>query len=82
MTTIFVGKSISIGTCRAADPAHDNPSPMSRSVEFQDRNVGAVLAQKKAGVPGSRPREAKTTTARAFELLPSIAAHEILIGAV
>jgi hypothetical protein len=77
-TTIFIGIDLEQKLFIAADPLMNNPSPMSRSVEFKAHHVEQVLAQGWAAWERER-REAKTTTRRAFELLPDIRT-EILIG--
>jgi hypothetical protein len=77
-TTIFVGIDLERKVFVAADPLMNNPSPMSRSVEFKTENVEQVLAEGWYAWERDR-REAKTTTRRAFELLPDIRT-EILVG--
>jgi len=77
-TTIFLGIDLDRKVFIAADPLMNNPSPMSRSVEFKAENVEAVLRDGWAAWERDR-REAKTTTRRAFELLPDIRT-EVLIG--
>jgi hypothetical protein len=77
-TTIFVGVDVERKIFVAVDPLMNNPSPMSRSVEFKTENVERVLAEGWSAWERDR-REAKTTTRRAFELLPDIRT-EILIG--
>jgi hypothetical protein len=77
-TTIFVGIDLERKVFVAADPLMNNPSPMSRSVEFKTENVERILADGWTAWERDR-REAKTTTRRVFELLPDIRT-EILIG--
>jgi len=77
-TTIFVGIDLERNVFVAADPLMNSPSPMSRSVEFKTKNVERILAEGWSAWERDR-REAKTTTRRAFELLPDIRT-EILIG--
>jgi hypothetical protein len=77
-TTIFVGIDLERKVFVAADPLMNNPSPMSRSVEFKTESVERILAEGWCAWERDR-REAKTTTRRAFELLPDIRT-EILIG--
>jgi hypothetical protein len=77
-TTIFVGIDPERKMFVAADPLMNNPSPMSRSIEFKAENVEHILADGWSAWERER-REAKTTTRRAFELLPDIRT-EILIG--
>jgi hypothetical protein len=77
-TTVFVGIDLDRGIFIAADPLMNNPSPMSRSIEFKAENVERVLAEGWSAWERER-REAKTRTRRAFELLPDIRT-EILIG--
>jgi len=77
-TTIFLGIDLDRKIFIAADPLMNNPSPMSRSIEFKTENVGRVLAEGWSAWERER-RDAKTTTRRAFELLPDIRT-EILIG--
>jgi hypothetical protein len=43
ITTIFLGIDAERGVFIAADPAMNNPSPMSRSIEFKSENVEAIL---------------------------------------
>lgn len=77
-TTVFLGIDPERKIFVAADPLMNNPSPMSRSVEFKTENVEHVLTSGWSAWERER-REAKTTTRRAFELLPDIRT-EILIG--
>jgi hypothetical protein len=77
-TTIFLGIDLERKLFIAADPLMNNPSPMSRSIEFKAENVDRVLAEGWFAWERER-REARTTTRRAFELLPDIRT-EILIG--
>ncbi len=77
-TTIFLGIDLDRKLFVAADPLMNNPSPMSRSVEFKTENVDQILSDGWAAWERER-REAKTTTRRAFELLPDIRT-EVLIG--
>jgi hypothetical protein len=77
-TTLFVGIDLDRNVFVAADPMMNNPSPMSRSVEFKTENIERILAEGWSAWERDR-REAKTTTRRAFELLPDIRT-EILIG--
>jgi hypothetical protein len=77
-TTIFVGIDLERRVFVAADPLMNNPSPMSRSVEFKTESIERILAEGWSAWERER-REAKTTTRRAFELLPDVRT-EILIG--
>jgi hypothetical protein len=77
-TTIFVGIDLERKVFVAADPLMNNPSPMSRSVEFKSENVEQIVAESWSAWERDR-REAKTTTRRAFELVPDIRT-EVLIG--
>jgi hypothetical protein len=77
-TTIFVGIDLQRQLFVAADPLMNNPSPMSRSVEFKADNVERILADGWSAWERDR-RDAKTVTRRAFELLPDLRT-EILIG--
>lgn len=77
-TTIFIGIDLDRQLFVAADPLMNSPSPMSRSVEFKTDHVTEMLDTGWAAWERER-REAKTTTRRAFELLPDIRT-EILIG--
>ena len=77
-TTIFLGIDIKREIFVAADPLMNNPSPMSRSIEFKTLNVEQVLDHGWSAWERER-REAKTTSRRAFGLLPDIRT-EILIG--
>ena len=77
-TTIFIGIDLERKLFVAVDPLMNNPSPMSRSVEFKTENVDHILADGWTAWERER-REAKTTTRRAFELLPDIRT-EVLVG--
>jgi hypothetical protein len=77
-TTIFIGIDPERKVFVAADPLMNNPSPMSRSIEFKSENVGQILAEGWSAWERDR-REAKTTTRRAFELLSDIRT-EVLVG--
>ena len=77
-TTIFVGIDLQRNIFIAVDPSMNNPSPMSRSVEFKTQNVDEVLSHGWHAWERDR-HEAKTTTRRAYELLPDIRT-EVLIG--
>lgn len=77
-TTIFLGIDLERKIFIAADPLMNNPSPMSRSVEFKAENVDCILEYGWCAWERDR-REAKTTTRRKFELLPDIRT-EIIIG--
>ena len=77
-TTIFFGIDLQRKLFVAADPLMNNPSPMSRSVEFKADDVERILAHGWSAWERNR-REARTTTRRAFELLPDVRT-EILIG--
>ncbi|HEY7643528.1 MAG TPA: hypothetical protein VH858_00675 [Hyphomicrobiales bacterium] len=79
-TTIFLGIDLERKIFVAADPLMNNPSPMSRSIEFKAEQVEQILAHGWFAWERDR-REAKTTTRRAFELLPDVRT-EILIGGV
>lgn len=43
VTTLFLGIDLERGIFVAADPLMNNPSPMSRSIEFKSSNVEAIL---------------------------------------
>jgi hypothetical protein len=77
-TTLFIGVDLERRLFVAADPLMNNPSPMSRSVEFKTENVEQILANGWCAWERDR-HDAKTTTRRAFELLPDVRT-EILIG--
>ena len=77
-TTIFVGIDLQRKLFIAAEPLMNNPSPMSRSVEFKAENVEHIQTAGWSAWERER-RDAKTTTRRAFELLPDVRT-EILIG--
>lgn len=77
-TTIFIGIDPERGIFVAADPIMNNPSPMSRSVEFKTGHVAEMLSR--GWFAWDRPRkDAKTTTRRSHELLPDVRT-EVLIG--
>lgn len=77
-TTIFIGIDLERKLFVAGDPLMNNPSPMSRSIEFKAHHVDQILETGWTAWERER-REAKTITRRAFELLPDIRT-EILIG--
>ncbi len=77
-TTIFVGIDPKRKIFVSADPLMNNPSPMSRSVEFKADNVVDILRNGWSAWERER-REPKTATRRAFELLPDMRT-EVLIG--
>jgi hypothetical protein len=77
-TTIFLGIDLERGLFVAADPLMNTPAPMSRSVEFKADNVTSILADGWSAWERER-REARTTTRRAYELLPDVRT-EVLIG--
>jgi hypothetical protein len=78
VTTIFLGIDPERGLFVAADPLMNNPSPMSRSIEFKAEHV--ALIERDGWTAWERERrDARTTTRRAFELLPDVRT-EILIG--
>lgn len=77
-TTIFIGVDLERKVFVAADPLMNNPSPMSRSVEFKSEHVEQIVASSWAAWERER-REAKTTSRRAHELLPDIRT-EVLVG--
>jgi hypothetical protein len=77
-TTIFLGIDLERKIFVAADPLMNTPSPMSRSVEFKSENVEKIVAGGWAAWERER-REARTSTRRAFELMPDIRT-EVLIG--
>jgi hypothetical protein len=77
-TTIFVGIDLERKVFVAADPLMNNPSPMSRSIEFKTEHVEQMLDKGWFAWERDR-REAKTTTRRAFQLLPDIRT-EVLVG--
>lgn len=77
-TTIFLGIDPIRKVFVAADPLMNNPSPMSRSVEFKAGNVADILRDGWSAWGRDR-HEARTTTRRSFELLPD-SRTEVLIG--
>lgn len=77
-TTIFLGIDLERRIFIAADPDMNNPSPMSRSVEFKAENVDRILECGWSAWERDR-HEGRTTTRRKFELLPDIRT-EILVG--
>lgn len=77
-TTIFVGIDPERGIFIACDPLMNAPSPMSRSVEFKEKNVADIMHHGWSAWERER-HDAKTTTRRAFELLTDIRT-EVVIG--
>jgi hypothetical protein len=69
-TTIFIGIDLERMVFIAADPLMNNPSPMSRSVEFKTASIDRVLANGWSAWERDR-REARTATRRAFVGLPT-----------
>lgn len=76
-TTIFLGIDPARKVFVAADPLLNNPSPMSRSVEFKTANVDQIRAEGWSVWERDR-REAKTKDRRAAELADN--RTEVLIG--
>lgn len=77
-TTIFLGIDLERQLFVAVDPQMNNPSPMSRSVEFKAVNVTQIQDEGWCAWERER-REARTTSRRSFELLPDVRT-EVLIG--
>lgn len=77
-TTIFLGIDPQRKIFVAADPVMNNPSPMSRSVEFKADHAAAILRDGWSAWERER-REPRTVTRRAFEVLPDVRT-EVLIG--
>lgn len=78
VTTVFLGIDLERGIFVAADPAMNNPSPMSRSVEFKTENVDAILANGWAAWERDR-RPPKTRTRPTPEFTEDFRT-QILIG--
>lgn len=76
-TTIFLGIDPARKVFVAADPLLNNPSPMSRSVEFKSANVEQIRDEGWCAWERDR-REAKTKDRRAAELADN--RTEVLIG--
>ncbi len=78
VTTIFLGIDTKRKVFVAADPLLNNPSPMSRSVEFKTANIDQILSVGWTAWERDR-REPKTKDRRAAELAAD-ARTEVLIG--
>lgn len=78
VTTIFLGIDPERGIFVAADPEMNNPSPMSRSVEFKDYHVDEILTHGWAAWERDRA-EARTKTRPAAELEEDVRV-EVLVG--
>jgi hypothetical protein len=77
VTTLFLGIDPERKLFVAADPLLNNPSPMSRSVEFKTANVEEIQAEGWAAWERDR-RDPRTKDRRAAELADS--RTEVLIG--
>jgi hypothetical protein len=77
VTTIFLGIDLERKVFVAADPLLNNPSPMSRSVEFKTANINQVQSDGWAAWERDR-REPRTRDRRAAELADT--RTELLIG--
>lgn len=80
VTTIFLGIDPERGVFIAADPVMNNPSPMSRSVEFKARNVEEILAS--GWSAWERERKAPKTKTRPTADLDEDARVQLLVGGV
>jgi hypothetical protein len=78
ITTIFVGIDPERRLFIAADPVMNNPSPMSRSVEFKARNVDEIQAS--GWVAWERERKAPKTKNRPTATLDEDTRVQVLVG--
>jgi hypothetical protein len=78
ITTIFVGIDPTLGIFVAADPGMNNPSPMSRSVEFKTANVEEILDRGWAA--WERQRNAPKTKTRPTAFLDEDTRIQVLVG--
>jgi hypothetical protein len=78
VTTLFLGIDLDRKLFVAVDPLMNNPSPMSRSVEYKSHHVEKILETGWAAWERER-RDARTETRRAYELLPDVRT-EVLVG--
>jgi hypothetical protein len=78
VTTIFLGIDPERGVFIAADPVMNNPSPMSRSIEFKAHNVEEVLA--KGWAAWERERKPPKTRTRPTAALDEDTRVQVLIG--
>lgn len=79
VTTIFVGINPEQGYFVAADPLMNNPAPMSRSIEFKQRNIDEVLSSGWATWERDR-RPPKTQGRPAYDPEDLDFRTEVLIG--
>lgn len=77
VTTLLLGIDLERGVFIAADPALNNPSPMSRSVEFKAEHVNEILRDGWTAWERER-RPGKTTDRQKAELFDT--RTEVLIG--
>lgn len=78
ITTIFLGIDPERGVFVAADPLMNNPSPMSRSIEFKTQNVEEVLAAGWAA--WERERKPPKTRTRPTAQLDDDTRVQVLVG--
>jgi hypothetical protein len=78
VTTIFLGIDPARGIFVAADPAMNNPSPMSRSVEFKAGNVDDILAH--GWSAWERDRKKPRTKTRPTAALDEDTRFQVLVG--
>ena len=78
VTTIFLGIDVARGVFIAADPVMNNPSPMSRSVEFKSKHVEEVLTRGWAA--WERDRNPPKTKTRPAAVLGDDARVQVLVG--
>lgn len=78
ITTIFLGIDLERGIFVAADPVMNNPSPMSRSVEFKAHHVEAIEATGWAA--WERDRKPPKTRTRPTAAIDEDTRVQILVG--
>jgi hypothetical protein len=80
ITTIFLGIDPERGVFIAADPVMNNPSPMSRSVEFKAHNVDEILAS--GWSAWERERKSPRTKTRPTADVDEDTRVQLLVGGV
>ncbi len=78
VTTIFLGIDLARGVFIAGDPVMNNPSPMSRSVEFKAQNVDEI--ERTGWAAWERDRKPPKTKNRPTAMLDEDTRIQILVG--
>lgn len=78
ITTIFLGIDTKRGIFVAADPVLNNPSPMSRSIEFKSANVDDII--KNGWAAWERVRRPSRTKSRPTARLDDDTRVQVLVG--